>query len=233
MPHFTEDTVTRLRDRITEGAHLVRRYWPDDSTPSGASFLKAEAVTFDADGWVTITTREWNEKNGRYAKVKHSYGPDDVVAVVEMKPLGDTGAETYAHNDSRLTLAGGHMDARPGGNLRAWDVYRADGALLAEGVGTAEGRALLAEEAPEMIWVHHGDGKWNARGHGRHWKIQRGRRNPDYDPHTSPTWQWWLYDLLARPLDGGEWKEIKTDSESPQQAREAAPAPQAADEATH
>lgn len=76
-----------------------------------------------------------------------------------------------------------------------------------------------------MIWVHHGDGKWTARGHGRHWKIERARRNPDYDVHTSLTYAW-LYSLLSCPLDAAFWEEVKTDCATPQEAREAAPTAQ-------
>jgi hypothetical protein len=218
MPHITEDTVNRLRDSIVKGARLVRRFWQDDSAPQayGDGFHTAEAVKLNADGWVTIDYVWYTEGGSKRVESLH-YGPDDVIALVEMKELRP-GVQTYAHNDSRLILPGGYMDARPGGNLRAWDVYRADGTQLAEDVTTAEGRALLAEEAPEMIWVHDGDGNYAARGNGRAWKIERR-----FNGHGG-----WLYDLSTRPLDVEEWETLRVDCATPQEAKEAAPHPQQA-----
>lgn len=222
MPHITEDTVSRLRERITEGARLVRRYWGDDSTPYGADFHIAVSVAFDADGWVTITYR-WYTKGGARRVQELHYSPDDVVAVVDMR------GDAYAHHDDRLTLPGGYMDAHPGTSHRVWDVYRSDGTLLAKSETVTGGRALLAEEAPEMIWRHHGDGKWTARGQGRHWRVERDGSNPDYDVHA-PLSRSWFYTLSSRPLSGGDWQAVRVQCATPQEAREAAPAPQGADE---
>lgn len=226
MPWIREATVSDARDDITVGARLVRRFWPDESAPHayGDSFHTAEAVKFNADGWVTIDYVRYTEGGSKRVESLH-YAPDDVVAIAAMGLVYAGGnMQTYAHNDSRLFLPGGYMDAHPGTMHGVWDVYRADGTPLAEGVSTAEGRELLAAEAPAMIWVHHGDGKWTARGHGRAWRIERDGRAPDYSPRTSPLSRYWLYTLSSRLLEGEEWEEVAQGCATAEDAKGAAPA---------
>jgi hypothetical protein len=219
MAHITEDTVTRLRDRITEGVRITSSYFQDHRTPfSPTEWFTAEKVAFDKTGRLTVTYRYWSEKNGKYATRNTYFNADDMIALAE---------EESDVSKARLTLpGGGYMDACGGGNLRIWDVYAPDGTQLARELGTVDARDMLAEYAPEMIWVHKGDGNWIARGHGRAWKIARDGRNPDYNPHTTALTRYWFYTLSSRPLDGEEWTEVAKGCKTPEEAREAAPAPQ-------
>jgi hypothetical protein len=211
MPYIIEDTATRLRDRITQGATLSGRYWSDEDAPHKYSFYTATAVKRHADGWVTVSYLAPSEERKKPETQELYFAPDDMIALVESH-----------EGDSRLILPGGYMVALPGSNWRLWDAYRADGTPVAQKVSTTEGRALLEEYAPEMIWVHHGDGQWTARGHGHRWKVQRGGHNNDYDVRRDPIWQWWLYDLLACPMGREEWQAIKTGCATPQDAKAAA-----------
>lgn len=215
MTHVTEDTVARLREQITKGARLVRRYWDDNGTPfTGTDWLTAEAVSFDRNGWVTVTylryAKESSKKPTTYTAL---YSPDTVIALADQ----DT-----PQNPARLILPGGYMDAVPGGNLRIWDVYAADGAPLAQEVGTADARYLLEERAPEMIWRDLGDGKYTARGHGREWLVTRDGRNPEYTAHM-PMSRAWLYALMSRPLGAHEYVAVIRECETPDAARACAP----------
>lgn len=213
MPHITEDTVTRLHDRITPGARITRRFWKDDSAPMISDALTADTVEWHPDGALTVTY-SWYTEGSRYPKTSTApFGPQEPVALIE-------DGEPY-----RLLLPGGRMDARPGGNLRSWDAYLTDGTPLAQDVTTAQARALLADHAPEMIWVDNGGGNYSARGHGHHWRIRRGRRNPDYDALRTPVYLAWLFDLQSRPQDSQDpqdWHDVKHDCPTPADAQAAA-----------
>lgn len=206
MPHITETTVTAATAAglLAPGVRVAGpRFWTDDQSAHAALgvFLTADDVKTDDDEHATIGYSYYTEGG---ARKKHSvhWDADDVVAVVEMNATGG-----YAHHDDRLTLPGGYMDAHPGTSLRVWDVFTADGAPLAQGVTTAQGRALLAEHAPEMMWTAQGDGVFTARGHGRMWRIERGRRNPDFTAHT-PLSRAWLLNVLSAPLGTDDWTVV-------------------------
>ncbi|MFE6000230.1 hypothetical protein ACFQ6C_25775 [Streptomyces sp. NPDC056454] len=148
MPHITELTTATATAAglLTPGARIARRYWPDDRAPHGADFVTADTVTTDRGGWVTAAYH-WYTESGAKQTTNLMLAPDDVVAVVEMKPLGDSGEMTYAHHDDRLTLPGGYLNARPATMHGMWDAFTADGAPLAEAVTVDQGRALLAYHA--------------------------------------------------------------------------------------
>jgi hypothetical protein len=214
MTHMIEDTVARLRDRIVKGSVLVRRYWPDHGTPHHATdFQRAEGVSFDKDGWLTVTYMRYEEGKRNPVRRTALYPPDEMIALA------------VDGSGSRTILPGGYLDAVPGGNWKVWDVFRTDGTPLAQGVGMLRARDLLDGYAPEMIWVHHGDGNWTAKGSGYLWKIARSSRNPDYDVH-SPIWQCWLYSLSRCPLGTDEWETVTADGKVPGELRKDAPASQ-------
>lgn len=214
MSHMIEDTVVRLRDRIGVGSVLLRRYWLDHSTPFTATGLKeVEQVKFDEDGWMTIWYESYDGDGKSPTRKSMLFYPDDEIA---LRVDGE---------GTRLILPGGYLDAVSGGNLREWDVFRSDGTLLARKAGMLRARDLLEEFAPEMIWKHHGDGKWTARGHGFQWKVSRGSRNPGYDVHK-PIWTSWFYTLSRRDValswqddDESGWEVVVADQESPGAAR--------------
>lgn len=222
MPHITEDTVTRLRDRITPGTYLTGSYFQDHRTPFGSDFHRTETVAFDNDGRLTIT---YHWYTGGAKRVQNVYfSPETMIAIQDMTELRP-GVWMQTHNNSRLILPGGFMDACSGGNLRTWDVYRTDGTPIAQEIGTADARALLDECTPEMIWVDKGDGKFIARGHGREWMVTRDGRAPEYDAHTSPLSRFWLYALMSRPLGAHEYVAVARGCATAEEARGAAPAP--------
>lgn len=209
-----EDTVTRLRDRIVKDIWIASSYLQDHLTPfSPTEWHTADSVSFDDEGRLTVHTHRFTERGARQ-NFEVYYGPHTMVAL----------AEEDGENRSRLILSGGYMDATPGGNLRSWDVYAADGTPLAQGIGTSDARYLLDQRAPEMIWVDKGDGKFTARGYGREWLVQRDGRNPEYTAHM-PLSRAWLYALLSRPLGSHKFIECVTGCATPSEAREAASDP--------
>lgn len=213
--HITEDTVARLRDRITKGVRIAGSYFQDHRTPfSPTEWHTADDVKFDGEGRLTVTTHYYTEGGARRTLDVY-YSAHTMVAL----------AEDDGRNESRLNLPGGYMVACPGGNLRIWDAYAADGTRLARELGTVDARHLLDERAPEMIWVDKGDGKFIARGYGREWLVQRDGRNPDFTAHM-PLSRAWLYALLSRPLGTPEYEEVVKGAGTPREARDAAPAPQ-------
>lgn len=216
MSHITEDTVTRLREQIVKGARLVRRYWDDHGTPFTATdWQTAEGVTFDGDGWLTVTYLRYATESSRTREKRTAlYSPDTVIALADRS--------SAPNGRKRLILPGGYMDAVDGGNLRTWDVFATDGTRLAQEIGTADARYLLEERAPEMIWRDHGDGKFTARGHGREWLVTRDGRNPEYTAHM-PMSRAWLYALLSRPLGAHEYVAVIRECETPDAARACAP----------
>lgn len=215
MTHIIEDTVARLRDRITEGARLTSSYFQDHRTPfSPGEWYTAEKVSFDTTGRLAVTYLSYSEGGRTPERRKTFFDADDMIALAD--------PSTNPNGRARLVLPGGYMDACDGGNLQTWDVYLADGRPLAKGVATTDGRAMLDRYAPEMIWVHKGDGKWTAQGYGRCWKVERGGRNLAFTAHD-PMTRAWFYTLSTRPLDVEEWQEVKSGCASPEEAREAAP----------
>jgi hypothetical protein len=219
MSHIVEDTVTRLREQITEGARITSSPFQDHRTPFGPmEWFTADAVAFDESGRLTVTYHWITERGAK--RVREAYfDADDMIALT---------VPGTPENPARLILAGGgYMVACDGGNLRSWDVYAPDGTRIAEGRGTADARYMLAEYAPEMIWVHKGDGKWVAQGHGREWLVTRHGRNPEYTAHM-PMSRAWLYALMSRPVGAHEYVEVVEGCATPEEARAAAPSPQEA-----
>lgn len=162
MPHITEDTVANLREHIVKGARIERQFWKDDTAPHAyvGSFHTAQYVTWHPDGAVTISVHYYEEGRRTPRTMDMVWHPSDVVAIAAMAPLGDDGAQTYAHHDDRLTLPGGYMDAVPGTMHRTWNVHAPDGTTLDAGATVAEGRALLdactCADGDELDCTEHG-----------------------------------------------------------------------------
>ncbi len=149
MAHITEGTVSELRDMIVPGVRIARRYWGDDSFGLIHTFHTADTVSFDGEGWVTITSTYYTERTGRRPqKQTDCWGEADTVAIIAMKPLGTSGAMTYAHNDSRLILPYGYADALAGGNWRLWDAFKTDGTRILRNVSLTDARLFLGALAP-------------------------------------------------------------------------------------
>lgn len=145
MPHITMGTVESLREQIVHGARLERQFWKNDDAPHVyvGSFHTAQRVTWHADGGVTVQTYYYVESSRNPRTLDLHWASDDVVAIVAMKPLG-TSAETYAHRDDRVILAGGYADAQ-GGTMRCvWDAHRVDGTPSLRDVTFAEAREFIA-----------------------------------------------------------------------------------------
>ncbi|MBD0734003.1 hypothetical protein [Streptomyces sp. CBMA29] len=101
-------------------------------------------MKFEADGSVNIKTHHYPENKSKPNTLNHFYRPDDVVAIVAMEPLGNSGMDTYANHDDRLILPGGYLAAHPGTMHEVWDAFREDGTRIEDSVTVAEGRALLS-----------------------------------------------------------------------------------------
>lgn len=217
MTHITEDTVTRLREQIAEGVKITGSHFQDHRTPFlPTEWHTAEGVSFDNEGRLTVTYHYYTEGGSKRVS-KVYYDADDMIAL----------ADNTDRSEARLILPGGYMIARNGTSFRTWDVYRTDGTQLGQEIGTADARALLDDYAPEMIWVHQGDGKWTARGHGREWLVTRDGRNPDYTARM-PMSRAWLYALMSRPLGAHEYVAVVEGCATAEEAREAAPTAQSA-----
>ncbi|MEU9405524.1 hypothetical protein AB0E08_07455 [Streptomyces sp. NPDC048281] len=217
MTHITEDTVTRLREQIVKGVRMRASHFQDHRTPlSAGEWHTADDVSFDESGRLTVTYH-WYTEGGKKKISKTYFDADAMVALAD---------PNTPQNPSRLILPGGYMIACAGGNLHTWDVYRADGTQLGQEVTTVDARAMLDAYAPEMVWVRAGN-TWTARGNGRAWKIEQGRRNPDFDAHT-PLTRTHLFNLLARPLDAEEWETLAVDLATAEDAKALAPRPQQA-----
>lgn len=214
MTHVTEDTVTRLRDRIAKGSQLRDSYFQDHRTPfEVGEWYTADAVSFDKAGRLTLTYLSYAGRPTPERRKVH-FDADDMIA------LADT---STPQNPDRLILpGGGYMIACNGGNLQTWDVYAPDGTPLGKGVGTVDARAMLVTYAPEMLWVNKGDDRFIARGHRREWQVTRGKKNPAYSARTSVP-RFWFFDLLSRPLGAEEWEMVSAGWETPQAARDCAP----------
>jgi hypothetical protein len=219
MTHVTEDTVTRLREKITEGARMRGSHFQDHRTPfSAGEWLTAESVAFDESGRLTVTYLSYGGERQTPQRRNAYFDADDMIALAD---------ESTPENPARLILpGGGYMVACDGGNLRIWDVYAPDGTQLAQEASTVDARDMLAEYAPEMIWVHKGDDKWEARGHGCEWLVTRDGRNPEWSARHDPMSRAWLYALMSRPLGAHEYEPVAQGCKTPEEARQAAPAPQ-------
>lgn len=216
MTHITEDTVIRLRDRITEGVALRDSHFQDHRTPfHSGGWYTADAVSFDKSGRLTVTYLDYSQ-GARPGRSKVHFDADDMIALLDR----DT-----PQNPARLILSGGgYMIACDGGNLRTWDVYAPDDTPLGREVETVDARAMLIAYAPEMIWVNKGDDRFIARGYGREWQVVRGERNPAYSARTFLP-RFWFFDLLSRPLGAEKWETVVAGCETPEAARENAPLP--------
>jgi hypothetical protein len=158
MPHIREALARDVRSEMRAGVSMERKFWPDTETPHQflGSFPHPDHVlnvTFNSAGLATVTKRYRDHVNGKPGKISVYWAPDDVIAIVEMKPFGISGVEqTYAHHDDRLYLPNGHLQAHPGTMHKVWDVYHDDPfigpTLIAAKVSVLDGRKRLAELTP-------------------------------------------------------------------------------------
>ncbi len=144
MPWITELPCRDARRIMRPRPVMERRFWFDGEAPHTYlhGFTPAEDITnviFTSTGTALV------EKNhrGRAGKFTVEWAPDDVIAVVV------DGSDDLS--DDRLLLPGGYMQAHRGTACRVWTVFHRhpSGAhtLMADGVSTAEGRAMLARTA--------------------------------------------------------------------------------------